>query len=130
MTEAIIRVIHAIADTTPAILKIAEDDKAADAAELAASTDKNESNDDGSDDDDDTADGDDDGYTGQVQGVRTKTNGPVQVRVFLLSCAEEVSKSKLPKMLIMRNFKSRLGFYCFYRPQMIKIRNFLQMIAI
>ncbi len=96
MTEAIIRVIHAIADTMPAVLKIADDDKADDAAELAgasvtrkqtkkdraasddekAYTDKNESNDDGSDDDDDTADGDDDGYTGQVQGVRTH-NGPV-----------------------------------------------------
>ena len=65
-----------------------EDDK--------ADTDKNESDDDGSDDDDDTAKLDDDGDTDQVHGVRTQ-NGPVQVRVCLLSCAEEVFKSKLPK---------------------------------
>ena len=56
-----------------------EDDK--------ADTDNNESDDDCSDDDDDTAKLDDDGDTDQVQGVRTQ-NGPVQVRVSLLSCVE------------------------------------------
>ncbi len=34
--------------------------------------------------------------TDQVQGVQTK-NGPVQVRVFLISCAEEVFKYMLSK---------------------------------
>ncbi len=53
-----------------------------------ADTDKNENDDDDSDDDDDTADGDD-GDIDQVHGVRTQ-NGRVQVRVCLLSCAEEV----------------------------------------
>ena len=61
-----------------------------------ADTDKNESDDDGSDDDDDTSNVDADGDTDQVHGVRTQ-NGPMQVRVCLLSCAEEVFKSKLPK---------------------------------
>ncbi len=63
-----------------------EDDK--------ADTDKNESKDDGSDDDDDTAKVDDDGDTDQVHGVRTQ-NGFVQVRVCLLSCAEEVCFKKV-----------------------------------
>ena len=70
------------------VVLASEDDK--------ADTDKNESDDDCSDDDDDTAKLDDDGDTDQVQGVLTQ-NGSVQVRVCLLSCAEEVFNNKLPK---------------------------------
>ena len=70
------------------VVLASEDDK--------ADTDINEIDDDCSYDDDDTAKVDDDGDTDLVQGVRTQ-NGPVQVRVCLLSCAEKVFNSKLQK---------------------------------
>ncbi len=51
----------------------------------------------------------------QLDGVWTQI-GPVQVRVCLLSYAEELLKYKLPKMLMLLNFKFKIRLLGFLSP--------------
>ncbi len=67
---------------------------------------------------------DDDSDTDQIHGVLTHI-GPMQVMVCLLSCTEEVFKSKAFGMLML-SFNRNIRLFVFSHPLIIIILNLLQ----